>query len=129
MQRFDPGFGFNGGPYTMQPMFSPAINYNTEFPQLGSSHGPQIPIEHQPRHIPQHLRGPWPLTSGSSAISYGHPEGVMTSFNANHVGAPSTSSVFMHSSQYSVPPPVLECHLPIPMNMFNLFHRYVNMSL
>nr|XP_010907139.1 R3H domain-containing protein 1 isoform X1 [Elaeis guineensis] len=104
MQRFDPGFGFNGGPYAMQPMFSPAVNYNTEFPQLGSSHGPQIPIEHQPRHIPQHLQAPWSVTSGPSAISYGHHEGMMGSFNANHVGAPSTSSVYTHPSQYSVPP-------------------------
>ncbi|XP_008783999.1 R3H domain-containing protein 1-like [Phoenix dactylifera] len=103
MQRFDPGFGFNGGPYTMQPMFSPAVNYNTEFPQLGSSHRPQIPIEHQPRHIPQHLPGPWSAASGP-AIGYGHAEGLMASFNTNHVGTPSTSSVYVHSSQYSVPP-------------------------
>ncbi|XP_010912260.1 uncharacterized protein [Elaeis guineensis] len=103
MQRFDPGFGFNGGPYTMQPMFSPAVNYNTEFPQLGSTHRPQIPIEHQPRHVPQHLQGSWSAASGP-AIGYGHPEGLMASFNTNHVGTPSTSSVYMHSSQYSVPP-------------------------
>ncbi|XP_026660244.1 R3H domain-containing protein 2-like [Phoenix dactylifera] len=116
-QRFDPGFGFSGGPYLMQPMFSPAVNYNTEFPQLGSSHRPQIPIEHQPRHIPQHLRGPWSATSGPSAISYGHPDGMMASFNANQVGAPSTSSVYMHSSQYSDP--------PCPRMSFVHYHEHV----
>ncbi|KAJ9159795.1 hypothetical protein P3X46_025268 [Hevea brasiliensis] len=100
MQRFDPGFGFNGGPYTMQPMYAPALNYNTEFPQLGSSHRPQISAEHQPRPLPQHLPGPWAAPSTTPGIGYGPPETMMTPFNPNHVGARSSSAIYLHSSQY-----------------------------
>ncbi|XP_075643943.1 uncharacterized protein LOC142615129 [Castanea sativa] len=101
MQRFDPGFGFNGGPYTMQPMYSPALNYNTEFPQLGATHRPQISTEHQPRALPQHLPAPWAGPSTPTGpIGYGHPEAMMTPFNPNHVGARSTSAIYLHSSQY-----------------------------
>lgn len=100
MQRFDPGFGFNGGPYTLQPLYTPAVNYNTEFPQLGSAHRPQISPEHQPRPLPQHLPGPWAASSTPSGIGYGHPETMMTPYNPNHVGAHSTSAIYLHSSQY-----------------------------
>nr|XP_023897519.1 R3H domain-containing protein 2-like isoform X2 [Quercus suber] len=101
MQRFDPGFGFNGGPYTMQPMYSPALNYNTEFPQLGATHRPQISTEHQPRALPQHLPAPWAGPSTPTGpIGYVHPEAMMTPFNPNHVGARSTSAIYLHSSQY-----------------------------
>lgn len=104
MQRFDPGFGFNGAPYTMQPLYAPAVNYNSEFPQLGSIHRPQISIEHQPRPTPQPLRGPWPTASTSSAVNYGPPEGLMAQYNPGHVGSHPTSSIFLHSTQFSVPP-------------------------
>lgn len=100
LQRFDPGFGFNVGPYTMQPMYTPALNYNTEFPQLGSSHRPQISAEHQARPLPQHLPGPWAAPSNPAGIGYGHPETMMPPFNPNHVGARSTSAIYLHSSQY-----------------------------
>ncbi|KAI3811935.1 hypothetical protein L1987_16633 [Smallanthus sonchifolius] len=30
-QRFDPGFGFNGGSYPIQPMHTPVLNCNTSF--------------------------------------------------------------------------------------------------
>ncbi|KAL6328451.1 hypothetical protein AAG906_038326 [Vitis piasezkii] len=100
LQRFDPGFGFNGGPYTIQPMYTPALNYNTEFPQLGSAHRPQISTEHQPRPLPQHLSGPWPAPSTPTGIGYGHPETMMSPFNPNHVGARSTSTLYLPSSQY-----------------------------
>lgn len=103
LQRFDPGFGFNGGPYTMQPMYSPALNYNTEFPQLGSAHRPQISTEHQPRPLPQHLPGgpgQWAGPSNPAGMGYGHPEAMMTPFNPNHVGARSSSAIYLHSSQY-----------------------------
>ncbi|XWS56863.1 hypothetical protein CRYUN_Cryun09bG0121900 [Craigia yunnanensis] len=103
MQRFDPGFGFNSGPYTMQPMYTPAINYNTEFPQLGSTHRPQISTEHQPRPLPQHIPVPWAAPSTATGISYGHPETMMAPFNPNHVGARSTSAIYLHSSQYGMP--------------------------
>ncbi|KAL0317246.1 UNVERIFIED_CONTAM: hypothetical protein Sangu_2138900 [Sesamum angustifolium] len=42
VQRFDPGFGFSGGPYPIQPMYAPALNYNTEFPQLDQLIGPNV---------------------------------------------------------------------------------------
>ncbi|KAL6130257.1 hypothetical protein ACLB2K_068638 [Fragaria x ananassa] len=100
MQRFDPGFGFSGGPYTIQPMYTPALNYNTEFPQLGSTHGPQISTEHQPRPLPQHLPGPWVAPSPPGGIGYGHPETIMTPFNPNHVAVRSTSGIYLPSSQY-----------------------------
>ncbi|KAK8963455.1 hypothetical protein KSP40_PGU014004 [Platanthera guangdongensis] len=104
MQRFDPGFGFNGGPYTIQPLYAPAVNYNSEFPQLGTGHRPQISIENQPRPTPQQLRGPWPISSTSSAINYGPPEGLMPPFNPNYVGAHPTSPIYLHSSQFPVTP-------------------------
>lgn len=100
MQRFDPGFGFNGGPYTIQPMYTPALNYNTEFPQLGSTHRPQISGEPQPHPLPQHLPVPWAAPSAPAGLGYGHPETIMTPFNPSHVGARSTSGMYMHSSQY-----------------------------
>ena len=103
MQRFDPGFGFSGGPYTMQPLFSPAVNYNTEFPQLGSGHRPQISIEQSPRLVPQQMRGPWPVLSAPSPVGYGPPDGMMTSFNPSRVGSHPGSSMYMHPSQYSLP--------------------------
>ncbi|ONK71258.1 uncharacterized protein A4U43_C04F6590 [Asparagus officinalis] len=105
MQRFDPGFGFSGGPYTMQPLFSPAVNYNTEFPQLGSGPRPQISIEPPPRSVPQQMRGPWPgqaVQSAPSPVGYG-PDGMMASFNPSRVGSHPGSSVYMHPSQYSLP--------------------------
>ncbi|XP_044460709.1 R3H domain-containing protein 1-like [Mangifera indica] len=100
MQRFDPGFGFNSAPYSIQPMYSPAMTYNTEFPQLGSAHRPQISTEHQPHPLPQHLPGPWAAPSTPAGLSYGHPETMMTPFSPNHVGAHSGSAIYMHSTQY-----------------------------
>uniref|UniRef100_A0A7N0T6G5 Uncharacterized protein n=1 Tax=Kalanchoe fedtschenkoi TaxID=63787 RepID=A0A7N0T6G5_KALFE len=97
MQRFDPGFGFNGGAYTMQPMYTPAVNYNTEFPQLGAVHRPHIPSEHQARPLPQHLPGPW----SAAGVSYGHglPEAMMAAFGPNHL-ARSSSAIYPYSSHY-----------------------------
>ncbi|RVW36961.1 hypothetical protein CK203_103675 [Vitis vinifera] len=101
LQRFDPGFGFNGGPYTIQPMYTPAVNYNTEFPQLGSAHRPQISTEHQPRPLPQHLSGPWPATINSyrnwypcqrPGMPFIHPhEHVHQPFSQSHQQQPDTS--------------------------------------
>ncbi|KAL2324883.1 hypothetical protein Fmac_023941 [Flemingia macrophylla] len=100
MQRFDPGFGFNGGSYAMQPMYTAVLNYNTEFPQLGSTHRPQLSTEHQPRPLPQHIPGPWAAQSTPAGIGYGHPETMMPPFNPNQVGAHSSSAMYLHSSQY-----------------------------
>ncbi|KAM7532279.1 hypothetical protein LguiB_035689 [Lonicera macranthoides] len=99
-QRFDPGFGFNGGTYTIQPMYAPVVNYNTEFPQLGSAHRPPISTEHQPRPLPQHLPGSWTAPSTPAGIRYGPPETMMTPFSPNHVGPHSTSALYLQSAQY-----------------------------
>ncbi|KAL1342427.1 hypothetical protein HN51_029002 [Arachis hypogaea] len=100
MQRFDPGFGFNGGSYPIQPMYTPVVNYNTEFPQLGSTHGPQLSTEHQPRPLLQHIPGPWAAQSTPAGIGYGHPETMMSPFNPSQVGAHPSSTMYLHSSQY-----------------------------
>ncbi|KAJ7974899.1 putative R3h domain containing protein [Quillaja saponaria] len=100
MQRFDPGFGFSGGPYTMLPMYTSALNYNTEFPQFGPTYRPQISTEHQPQPLPQHLPGRWAAASSPAGIGYGHPKTVMASFNHNRVGLRSSSTMYLHSSQY-----------------------------
>ncbi|KAM3360166.1 R3H domain-containing protein 2 isoform X1 [Capsicum galapagoense] len=99
MQRFDPGFGFTGGPYTIQPMYAPAINYNTEFPQLGSTLRSPISAENQHRPLPQHLPGPW--ATPTPGIGYGPAESMMPPpFNHNHVSARSSSAIYLHSTQY-----------------------------
>ncbi|KAE9612179.1 putative R3H domain, SUZ domain-containing protein [Lupinus albus] len=100
MQRFDPGFGFNGGSYTMQPMYTAVVNYNTEFPQLGSAHGPQLSTEHQPRPLPQNIPRTWVPQPIPSGIGYGHPETMMSPFNPSQVGAHSSSAMYLHSPQY-----------------------------
>jgi len=41
----------------MHPLYSPVVNYNTEFPQLGSSHRRQISTDRQPQTISPHLHG------------------------------------------------------------------------
>ncbi|XP_010555980.1 PREDICTED: R3H domain-containing protein 2-like [Tarenaya hassleriana] len=100
LQRFDPGFGFSNGPYTIQPMFTPAVNYNTEFPQLGSTHRPQIFVEHQARPLPQHLPAPWAGPSNPAGIAYVHPEPMMTPFSPSHMDARPSSTLYLHSSQF-----------------------------
>uniref|UniRef100_A0A5B7AAJ7 R3H domain-containing protein 2-like n=1 Tax=Davidia involucrata TaxID=16924 RepID=A0A5B7AAJ7_DAVIN len=113
VQRFDPGFGFNGGPYTIHPMYTPALNYNTEFPQLGSAHRPPISTEHQPRPLPQHLLGSWTAVSTPAGIGYGHPETMMT-FNPNHLGIP-----FIHPHE-QVHQPFSQSHQQQPNSSFGL---------
>lgn len=135
MQRFDPGFGFNSGPYTIQPMYSPAINYNTEFPQLGAaSHRPQIPMEHAPRAVTQHPRGPWTATGSTTAINYAPHDGMMAPFNPAHVGGHSSSAIYLQSSQYACPRPGLpflsqheSVHQPFPQvqRIFPMITYYV----
>ncbi|XP_058770086.1 uncharacterized protein LOC131643783 [Vicia villosa] len=99
VQRFDPGFGFNGGSYTMQPMYTAVSNYRTDFPHLGSTHELQLFTEHHPQPLFQHIPGPWapPLPAG---IGYGYPE-VMLPFNPRQVGTCSAPALYLHSSQYS----------------------------
>ncbi|XP_057515908.1 uncharacterized protein LOC130797345 [Amaranthus tricolor] len=99
VQRFDPGFGFSAGPYTVQPMYSPALNYNTEFPQLGSTPRPQISAD-PPRPLPQHLPGPWVSPSNPAGLNYGHPETMMAAYSPNHVNPRSASAIYLHTTQY-----------------------------
>ncbi|AES62026.1 putative R3H domain, SUZ domain-containing protein [Medicago truncatula] len=99
VQRFDPGFGFNGGSYTMQPMYATVSNYHTGFQQLGSTHGLQLSAEHHPQPFLQHVPGPWapPTPAG---IGYGYPE-TMLPFNPRQVGVCSAPTLYLHSPQYS----------------------------
>ncbi|KAI3793531.1 hypothetical protein L1987_36150 [Smallanthus sonchifolius] len=96
-QRFDPGFGFNGSSYPIQPLYAPVLNYNTEFPQLGSAHRSPISTEHQPRPLPQHLPGTWiPVPpSPPAGIGYRPPDAMMTPFSPNHAGPHSASTLYM----------------------------------
>ncbi|XP_076947963.1 uncharacterized protein LOC143620057 [Bidens hawaiensis] len=87
-QRFDPGFGFNGGSYPIQPMYAPVLTYNTEFPQLGSAHthraSPISTEQHQPHPLTPHLPGPWVAPSSPASIGYRPPESMVPPFNPNH---------------------------------------------
>ncbi|KAI5016843.1 hypothetical protein ZWY2020_037221 [Hordeum vulgare] len=105
MQRFDPGFGCNGGAYTIQPLYAPAVTYNTEFPQLRSPHMSPVPVEQQQPHpMAQHMPGPWSPAQSPNAVGYRPPDGVMPPYSPGQAGAPVRSSVFMHASQqYAMP--------------------------
>lgn len=81
-------------------MYAPVVNYNTEFPQLGSAHRPPISTEHQPRPLPQHLPGSWTAPTTPAGIRYGPPETMMTPFSPNHVGPHSASALYLQSAQY-----------------------------
>ncbi|KAI4972959.1 hypothetical protein ZWY2020_006926 [Hordeum vulgare] len=105
MQRFDPGFGFNGGAYTIQPLYAPVVTYNTEFPQLGSPQMSHVPVEQQQPHpMAQHMPGPWSPAQSPNAFGYRPSDGVMPPYSPGQAGAPVRSSVFMHASQqYAMP--------------------------
>ncbi|KAJ0704837.1 putative R3H domain, SUZ domain, R3H domain superfamily protein [Helianthus annuus] len=94
-QRFDPGFGFNGGSYPIQPLYTPVLNYNTEFPQLGSAHRSPISTEHQPHALPQHLPGPWVPPSSPAGIGYRPPDAMMAPFSPSHAGPHSVSTLYL----------------------------------
>jgi hypothetical protein len=104
MQRFDLGFGFNGGPYTIQPLYAPAVTYNTEFPQLGSAHRSPVAVEQQPRPLAQHIPGTWSAAQAPNAVGYGPPDSGIAPFSPGQAGSPLRSSVFMHASQQYVMP-------------------------
>lgn len=99
MQRFDPGFGFNARPYTVQPMYAPAVNYNTEFPQLGSAQRRHVSVD-SPHPLPQSLPVQWAPPSNPAGLGYGHPETMVTTFSPNLVNAHSTTAIYLHSTQY-----------------------------
>ncbi|KAK9733271.1 hypothetical protein RND81_04G056200 [Saponaria officinalis] len=117
VQRFDPGFGFSAGPYTVQPMYTPAINYNTEFPQLGVSHRPQISYE--PPRPPHHLPGLWASPSNTAGLGYVHPETMMPAYSPNHVNASSSSTIYLHAPQYPLQPPGMPVIRP---------HEHINLA-
>ncbi|XP_076902172.1 uncharacterized protein LOC143556821 [Bidens hawaiensis] len=94
-QRFDPGFGFNGGPYPIQPMFTPVLNYNTEFPHLGAVHRSPITSDHQPRALIQHIPGPWVLPSSPAGIGYRPPDAMVAPFSPNHMAPHSATTLYM----------------------------------
>ncbi|KAE8773615.1 Transcription factor bHLH49 [Hordeum vulgare] len=94
MQRFDPGFGCNGGAYTIQPLYAPAVTYNTEFPQLGSPQMSHVPVEQQQPHpMAQHMSGPWSPAQSPNAVGYRPPDGAMPPYSPGQAGAP-VRSVF-----------------------------------
>lgn len=99
MQRFDPGFGTSQGPlYGVQAVYSPVVNYNTEFPQLGGPPMPQPLCVDAPIHRANPpLRGPW--AGSSSGLTYGHPDAMMGSFSTGHLGSQSVGA-YMHPQQF-----------------------------
>ncbi|XP_071734638.1 uncharacterized protein [Rutidosis leptorrhynchoides] len=94
-QRFDPGFGFNGASYAIQPLYTPVVNYNTEFPQLGAGHRSPISSEHQPCGLPQHLPGPWVPPSSPAGIGYRPPEAMMTPYSPGHASPHPATTLYM----------------------------------
>ncbi|KAM0916560.1 hypothetical protein ACQ4PT_010108 [Festuca glaucescens] len=128
MQRFDPGFGFNGGAYTIQPLYAPAVTYNTEFPQLGSPQMSPVAVEQQPHPMAQHMPGPWSPAQSPNAIGYRPADGAMPPYSPGQAGAPVSvrSSVFMHASQqYAMPsrPGVTFVHPQDSMRPFAQTHQ------
>ncbi|CAA6671206.1 unnamed protein product [Spirodela intermedia] len=106
MDRKDPDYdrNYDRWAYGIQPLYTPAVNYNTEFPQLGSSHLTQMSIEHQQRPMPQHPHVPWGAGSPSATVGYGPPEGLLPPFNSSPVGPLSNPSIYLPSSQYLAQP-------------------------
>ncbi|KAK4756102.1 hypothetical protein SAY87_009859 [Trapa incisa] len=111
-RRFDPGFGFSGGLYPIQPTFSPALNYNTEFPQLQPAHWPQISAENQPSLVHQHLPGLWVSPSSTGGIGYGHPEAFMAPYSPTPIRTHSAPGAHVRSSQFSMQQPGMPYTFP-----------------
>lgn len=99
-QRFDPGFGVNVGPYGVQALYAPLVNYNTEFPQLGVPPRGQLHMEPPPPPpIPQHMRAPW--VPPVNAIGYRTSDATLLGhFNTGHM-AP--MAMYMHAPQFAYP--------------------------
>ncbi|CAK9199233.1 unnamed protein product [Sphagnum troendelagicum] len=98
-QRFDPGFGVSLGPYGVQALYAPLVNYNTEFPQLGVASRPQAHMEPpRPPPIPQqHMQASW--TPPVNTMSYRPPDpSLMRPFSPAHT-AP--VAMYMHPPQYA----------------------------
>lgn len=105
MQRFDPGFGVNLGPFGMQAMYTPVLNYNTEFPQLGAPTRPQMCVEPPLPRASQTLRGPW--AGSSNSLGYGHLDPMIGHFNPGHLGQHSGAGVYVQLPQFTCPSPAV----------------------
>lgn len=95
-----------GGPFGMQAVYTPLVNYNTEFPQLAGPR-PQMHMEPPPPPpIPQQRmqRPPWG-THGPGNMSFRHPDPVMTPYTPGHAGPHSGMAMYMHAPQYAYPGP------------------------
>jgi len=51
-------------------LYTPLVNYNTEFPQLGTPHRAQIHMEPPPPPVPPHVHGTWGLAPPNT-MGYG----------------------------------------------------------
>ncbi|BBM96930.1 hypothetical protein MPTK1_1g01650 [Marchantia polymorpha subsp. ruderalis] len=102
-QRFDPGFGMTLGPFGMQAIYTPVVNYNTEFPQLAGPR-PQLHMEPPPPPpIPQQrMRPPWG-TPVPGNMSFRPPDPLLGPFTQGHIGPHSGMSMYMHAPQYAYP--------------------------
>ncbi|KAL2650093.1 hypothetical protein R1flu_018221 [Riccia fluitans] len=101
-QRFDPGFGMSLGPFGVQAIYTPVVNYNTEFPQLAGPR-PQIHMEPPPPPpIPQQRMRPSWGTPVPGNMSF-RPDPLMAPFAPGHIGPHSAMSMYMHAPQYAYP--------------------------
>lgn len=105
-QRFDPGFGLNLGPFSMPALYTPLVNYNTEFPQLGTPHRAQIHMEPPPPPVPPHVHGTWGLAPPNT-MGYGPPDAMVRQFHPGHLGAHSSPAMYLQSSQFACPGPAM----------------------
>lgn len=105
-QRFDPGFGLNLGPFSMQALYTPHVNYNTEFPQLGTPHRAHIHMEPPPPPVPPHVHGTWGLAPPNT-MGYGLPDAMMRPFHPGHMGTHSSPAMYLQSSQFACPGPAM----------------------
>lgn len=96
-QRFDPGFGISVGPYGAQALYSPVVNYNTEFPQLGVPSRGQLHMEVRPPQPlgQQHLRAPW--VPPGNAIGYRASDSTMGPYHPTQMVP---MAMYMRAPQY-----------------------------
>lgn len=99
-QRFDPGFGVSMGPYGGQALYTPVVNYNTEFPQLGVPSRGQLHMEPPPSQsvAPQHLRAPW--VPPVNAMGYRASDSMMGPYNPTQIVP---MAMYMRAPQYAYP--------------------------
>ncbi|XP_024542542.1 uncharacterized protein LOC112350481 [Selaginella moellendorffii] len=105
-QRFDPGFGLNQPPaFGMQARYTPVVNYNTEFPQLGCppvrQMPPQVTSQSGWRHAYQQhqdmMRAPAPFNPPPPRVS---PHTNMATYMSQYP-YPRPSMAYHYSSQVS----------------------------